>query len=82
MGVMVGWQEEGIVVDLERLEHQAEDLDLHHFADAVRSTRGRLGRYLILHTEELDGDDAGPHLRPFPEPTACSIGHRCSGPSR
>ncbi len=79
MGVMVRWQEEGIVVDLERLEHQAEDLDLHHFADAVRSTRGRLGRYLVLHTEEIDGDEAAPPSPRLPT-AACCIGDACSGP--
>jgi hypothetical protein len=78
---MDSWQEEGIVVDLQQLENQAEDLDLHYFADAVRSTRDRLGRYLVLHTAEMTEDMSAPALPP-PEATTCSTGHRRSGPGR
>lgn len=39
---------DGIVVDLERLQEQAEHLYLHRFVDAVRQARDDHGRYLIL----------------------------------
>jgi hypothetical protein len=56
MEAMESWGQEGIVLDLDRLERQAEDLDLDDFADAIRLTRGRLGRYLVLRMEEITGD--------------------------
>jgi hypothetical protein len=55
MEAMESWGQEGIVLDLDRLERQAEDLDLDDFADAIRQTRGRLGRYLVLQIEEITG---------------------------
>lgn len=39
---------EPIVVDLERLEAQAQYLYLHRFIDAVKKARGEHGRYLTL----------------------------------
>lgn len=41
-------RDDGIVVDLEQLEHQAEELYLHRFVEAVRKARGEHGRYLVL----------------------------------
>ena len=38
----------GLVVDLKRLEAQAETLYLHRFVEAVQRARGRHGRYLLL----------------------------------
>lgn len=37
-----------IVIDLEKLEKQAEDLYLTRFVDSVRRTRGANGRFLVL----------------------------------
>lgn len=39
---------EPIVLDLERLEAQAQYLYLHRFIDAVKKARGEHGRYLTL----------------------------------
>jgi hypothetical protein len=39
---------DGVVVDLERLEKQAESLYLHRFVAAVRKARGEHGRFLVL----------------------------------
>ncbi len=39
---------DGIVVDLERLEEQADSLFLHRFVEYVRKVRGEHGRYLTL----------------------------------
>jgi hypothetical protein len=74
---MESWGEEGVVLDLNRLERQAEDLDLDEFADAIRRTRGRLGRYLIVRLEEVS--EATPRLDAVPPGTrsrACSGGQR------
>ena len=37
-----------VVIDLQRLEAQAEDLYLHRFLEAVKEARGEFGRYLTL----------------------------------
>ena len=37
-----------MVVNLERLENQAQSLFLHRFVNAVRKARGEHGRYLVL----------------------------------
>ena len=37
-----------VVLDLERLEGQAEDLYLHKFVEYVKKVRGEHGRYLTL----------------------------------
>jgi hypothetical protein len=39
---------DGVVVDLERLEKQAEELYLHRFVEMVKKVRGDHGRYLTL----------------------------------
>lgn len=39
-----------VVVDLERLEEQAEELFLHRFVEYVKKARGEHGRYLTLRT--------------------------------
>ena len=39
---------DGVVVDLERLEKQAEELYLHRFVETVKKVRGDHGRYLTL----------------------------------
>jgi hypothetical protein len=39
---------DGPVVDLERLEQQAEELYLHRFVEHVKRVRGEHGRYLTL----------------------------------
>jgi len=41
-------RDEGVVVDLERLEEQAEELYLHRFVEHVKKVRGEHGRYLTL----------------------------------
>ena len=38
----------GVLLDLERLQAQAEGLYLVRFVDAVRQARGEYGRYLLL----------------------------------
>ncbi len=75
---MESWGEEGIVLDLNRLERQAEDLDLDDFADAIRQTRGRLGRYLLLRLEEVS--DSAPLLDTV-HPMRGGRS-RCCGPAR
>ncbi len=44
----VDQRDEGIVLDLEKLEAQAQDLYLTHFVGAVKKARGEVGRYLVL----------------------------------
>jgi hypothetical protein len=39
---------DGVVVDLERLEQQADSLYLHRFVEYVKKVRGEHGRYLTL----------------------------------
>ena len=39
-----------VVIDLERLEQQAQDLYLTRFVEAVKAARGQFGRYLTLRT--------------------------------
>ena len=39
---------EGVVVDLGRLEAQAEELYLHRFVEHIKKVRGEHGRYLTL----------------------------------
>ncbi len=39
---------DGVVVDLGRLEEQAEELYLHRFVEYVKKVRGEHGRYLTL----------------------------------
>lgn len=41
-------RERGVVVDLQRLEEQAETLYLHKFVEHVKKVRGEYGRYLTL----------------------------------
>ena len=41
-------RQEGVVVDLGRLEAQAEELYLHRFVEYVKKVRGEHGRYLTL----------------------------------
>jgi hypothetical protein len=54
----------GVLLDLERLQAQAEHLYLVRFVDAVREARGEYGRYLLLRAgDELAiraaGDGSG-----------------------
>ncbi len=50
----------GVIVDLERLEAQAEQLYLHRFVDYVKKVRGEYGRYLTLRAgDELAIEAAG-----------------------
>jgi hypothetical protein len=39
---------DGVAVDLDKLERQAEELYLHRFVEYVRKVRGEHGRYLTL----------------------------------
>jgi hypothetical protein len=83
MEAMERWGQEGIVLDLDRLERQAADLDLHDFADAIRQTRGRLGRYLVLQMEELTGGGRiGDTAGSLAEAIAGGGAWTCSGPGR
>lgn len=53
-------RQQGVVVDLERLEKQAEDLYLHRFVEHVKKVRGEHGRYLTLRAgDELAIQAAG-----------------------
>lgn len=50
----------GVVIDLERLEEQAEELYLHRFVEYVKKVRGDHGRYLTLRAgDELAIEAAG-----------------------
>ncbi len=50
----------GVVLDLERLEAQAEELYLHRFVEYVKKVRGEHGRYLTLRAgDELAIQAAG-----------------------
>ena len=51
---------DGVVVDLHRLEQQAEELYLHKFVEYVKKVRGEHGRYLTLRAgDELAIKAAG-----------------------
>ena len=39
---------DGVAVDLDKLEKQAEELYLHRFVEHVRKVRGEHGRFLTL----------------------------------
>lgn len=83
MEAMESWGQEGIVIDLDRLERQAEDLDLDDFADAIRQTRGHLGRYLVLRMEEIaGGGPIGESARSLAEALAGCGAWTCSGQDR
>ena len=41
-------RQDGVMLDLERLEEQAEELYLHKFVEYVKKVRGDHGRYLTL----------------------------------
>ena len=53
-------RQQGVVIDLEALERQAEDLYLHRFVEHVKKVRGEHGRYLTLRAgDELAIQAAG-----------------------
>lgn len=53
-------RQDGVVVDLARLEEQAEELYLHRFVEYVKKVRGEHGRYLTLRAgDELAIEAAG-----------------------
>ena len=53
-------RQDGVVVDLGRLEAQAEELYLHRFVEHVKKVRGEHGRYLTLRAgDELAIQAAG-----------------------
>lgn len=53
-------RQDGVVVDLGRLEEQAEELYLHRFVEYVKKVRGEHGRYLTLRAgDELAIEAAG-----------------------
>ena len=59
---------EGVVVDLHRLEQQAEELYLHKFVEHVKRVRGEHGRFLTLRAGdeiaiEAAGDGSADSLR-------------------
>ena len=61
-------RQDGVVVDLGRLEEQAEELYLHRFVEYVKKVRGEHGRYLTLRAgDELAikaaGDGSAESLR-------------------
>ena len=50
----------GVVLDLGRLEDQAEELYLHRFVEHIKKVRGEHGRYLTLRAgDELAISAAG-----------------------
>jgi hypothetical protein len=50
----------GVLLDLDRLQAQAQTLYLTRFVDAVRQARGEYGRYLLLRAgDELAIKAAG-----------------------
>ena len=53
-------RQEGVVLDLQRLETQAEELYLHKFVEYVKKVRGEHGRFLTLRAgDELAIQAAG-----------------------
>ena len=53
-------RDDGVVLDLERLEEQAEELYLHRFVEHVKKVRGEHGRFLTLRAgDELAIQAAG-----------------------
>ena len=53
-------RQDGVMLDLERLEAQAEELYLHKFVEYVKKVRGDHGRYLTLRAgDELAIEAAG-----------------------
>lgn len=53
-------RQDGVVVDLGRLEEQAEELYLHRFVEYVKKVRGEHGQYLTLRAgDELAIQAAG-----------------------
>jgi hypothetical protein len=53
-------RDDGVVVDLEKLEEQAEGLYLHRFVEYVKKVRGEHGRYLTLRAgDQLAIEAAG-----------------------
>ena len=50
----------GVLLDLDRLQAQAQSLYLTRFVDAIRQARGEYGRYLLLRAgDELAIKAAG-----------------------
>ena len=50
----------GVILDLARLEDQAEELYLHKFVEHIKKVRGEHGRYLTLRAgDELAISAAG-----------------------
>ena len=49
---------EAVVLDLARLESQAEELYLHRFVEAVQKARGEHGRYLALRAGDRTAIEA------------------------
>lgn len=49
---------EGMLVDLERLERQAEELYLHRFVEHVKRVRGEHGRFLKLRAGDQTAIEA------------------------
>lgn len=53
-------REQGVAIDLERLEAHAEELFLTRFVDAIKRARGEHGRFLVLRSgDELAIRSAG-----------------------
>ena len=53
-------RQDGVMLDLERLEEQAEELYLHKFVEHVKRVRGEHGRFLTLRAgDELAIEAAG-----------------------
>ena len=53
-------RQDGVVLDLQRLETQAEELYLHKFVEYVKKVRGEHGRFLTLRAgDELAIQAAG-----------------------
>ena len=51
-------REDAVVLDLDRLEAQAEELYLVRFARAVKKARGEHGRYLALRSGDRTAIEA------------------------
>ena len=49
---------DAVVLDLEKLEEQAEQLYLHRFVAAVKKARGEHGRFLALRAGDRTAIDA------------------------
>lgn len=52
--------EETVIIDLDKLERQAQDLYLTRFVEKIRQARGENGRFLVLRAGDRFAISAAP----------------------